>query len=143
MLEGLTGYQGLLIADLQHSVAADAADLARHLAGTEAIVICRNLEDARSIEAVDPDLRTMLRSYLGETGDPVDYLLMDATRESTPDAVAAAVLPVFTYINEGAYGTSEAGWFRSAWSVGGHAFLTKELSAAFRLRVELASGRSP
>jgi hypothetical protein len=100
VLSGLSAYDGRLYVDLQHAVAADAADLADRLRGYTATIICRTLDDARLAKATNPAVGTLIRIDRIPDASQVDAVFFEAFREVTHVRVASAGAPVVTFLHE-------------------------------------------
>jgi glycerophosphoryl diester phosphodiesterase family protein len=142
VLDGLAGYDGILILDLQHAMSGDAAELARRVADPRVSIICRTADEVRAVEAADPAILTLLRpDRVDDPAVPVDMLLMDAVTEATVAGVAGSDTPVATFMPDAhAFYVREDVALRRAWAAGVELFLAKELEAALAYRDELAAG---
>jgi glycerophosphoryl diester phosphodiesterase len=137
VLVGLSGYSGLVILDLQHTVSGDVGELVDLSRGLTVTVICRTVVDAAAVKRADPQVETLMRVG-GAHSQDIDGWLMEAVYEATPSAVADSDLPVTTYIEESDFSQDEYPLLRRAWAVGVAAFLTKHLDAAMATRDALA-----
>jgi len=141
VLDGLGEFPGDLYVDLQHAIEADPADLAEILAGTRSTVICRDLDDARRIEGVDPGLRTLLLADRLEGGEGVDAVFLEAVGEATVGRVASHRLPVVTYMDERYSHFPQDVILRRAWAGGVSAFIARDLVPGLEQRDRLEEGR--
>jgi glycerophosphoryl diester phosphodiesterase len=139
VLDGLADFDGHLYVDLQHAVMADAADLTRQLAGRHATIICRNVQDARTVKETDASIGTLIR--VDRTGAAesanIDALLLEAFKEVDKGVVSRLDHPVVTYVDEKYGFEDEEPLLRRAWAVGVDTFFTKRLASALVLRDEL------
>lgn len=141
VLESLEGFDGTVYVDVQHAPTGDVADVVRMLAGREAAILCRNLEDCRRVKDLDPEIATYLRPAHGPADGSVDGWLMESFFEADAGAVESSDLPVITFVDQWRAGDDERSLIRRAWSIGVHAFLTKSPADAIAARAELMNER--
>jgi glycerophosphoryl diester phosphodiesterase len=141
VLDSLRGFEGTLYVDVQHSPTGDVSDVVRLLGDRPAAILCRNLDDARTVKELNPDIETYLRPAHGPADASVDGWLMESFFEADAGAVEGSDLPVITFVDQWRAGESEDRLIRRAWAIGVRAFLTKAPAEALATRAELMNGR--
>ena len=137
VLEGLADFQGRIYLDVKHATGGDATELVALAAGHPLSILCRDEAEATAIEALDPGVETVLDWTEGAETSAADAWLMEGVREATPQAVQAAGLPVFVWVNERFAEDNEAAVLARALAAGVSAFLTKHPASALAARAEL------